>query len=224
MAISASKILIFTFINSVAAIILSVLFLLIIKRQFWEHSIIFGFEIFVILIIFLLFEMSYFQSVFKNPGFLTKELSDLIKNEEEMQTIKEDTQQFYRKLNSAKKFVSLGGQNIKKENCDDELIQKFSKLSTNKIMSEMENIYLDYLDKKIECKKCNLVKPPRAHHCDTCGNCILKMDHHCPWIANCVGENNLKFFVLFAFYASLGLLNVHFIILVFYVLHSTQVF
>lgn len=47
------------------------------------------------------------------------------------------------------------------------------------------------------CKKCNVFKPPRSHHCSTCKKCILKMDHHCPWIANCVGFFNHGHFIRF---------------------------
>lgn len=28
------------------------------------------------------------------------------------------------------------------------------------------------------CKKCNMPKPSRAHHCSVCNKCVLKMDHH----------------------------------------------
>ncbi len=31
------------------------------------------------------------------------------------------------------------------------------------------------------CKKCQLYKPERAHHCKTCKKCVLKMDHHCEY-------------------------------------------
>ena len=54
------------------------------------------------------------------------------------------------------------------------------------------------------CKKCDIIRPIRSHHCKTCQNCILKMDHHCPWINNCVGYYNHKYFYLFLFYTILG--------------------
>ena len=53
------------------------------------------------------------------------------------------------------------------------------------------------------CKKCQTRKPDRAHHCSTCGRCVLKMDHHCPWLATCVGLRNYKAFLLFCSYVTL---------------------
>eukprot|EP00961_Rhodomonas_salina_P239743 3238611-Rhodomonas_salina.2 len=44
------------------------------------------------------------------------------------------------------------------------------------------------------CKKCKVIKPPRAHHCSVCGRCVLRMDHHCPFTNCCVGLLNERFF------------------------------
>jgi palmitoyltransferase len=72
------------------------------------------------------------------------------------------------------------------------------------------------------CKKCEAVKPPRAHHCRQCGRliislhfdvttltdsprCIPKMDHHCPWTSNCVSHTTFPHFIRFIFYAVLSM-------------------
>ncbi|KAI5799037.1 DHHC palmitoyltransferase-domain-containing protein [Geopyxis carbonaria] len=52
------------------------------------------------------------------------------------------------------------------------------------------------------CKPCSSFKPPRSHHCRTCGTCTLRMDHHCPWTANCVGFANLPHFLRFLVYST----------------------
>lgn len=74
------------------------------------------------------------------------------------------------------------------------------------------------------CRRCEALKPPRAHHCKTCrrldiggkhfcrdpfanylSRCIPKMDHHCPWTSNCVSHFTFPHFVRFLFYAVVGM-------------------
>ena len=59
---------------------------------------------------------------------------------------------------------------------------------TTKDLAEYEDVAVrgaDEADQKLEgqrqqdCKKCQMPKPPRAHHCSICRRCVLKMDHHC---------------------------------------------
>ncbi|EPQ55934.1 zf-DHHC-domain-containing protein [Gloeophyllum trabeum ATCC 11539] len=52
------------------------------------------------------------------------------------------------------------------------------------------------------CYKEKFVKPLRAHHCRSCGTCILRFDHHCPWIGQCVGALNHRFFYIFCEWAA----------------------
>jgi len=54
------------------------------------------------------------------------------------------------------------------------------------------------------CKKCQMERPPRCHHCSTCNRCVLQMDHHCIWINNCIGYNNYRTFLLTLFYLVVG--------------------
>ncbi|CAJ0959235.1 unnamed protein product, partial [Mesorhabditis belari] len=60
----------------------------------------------------------------------------------------------------------------------------------------------DHFGERIRyCYECRLVKPDRAHHCSSCGFCVLKFDHHCPWINNCVHYGNYKSFLLYLSYS-----------------------
>jgi hypothetical protein len=40
------------------------------------------------------------------------------------------------------------------------------------------------------CDKCDILRPPRAHHCSTSNRCVLQFDHFCIWLNNSVGYNN----------------------------------
>ena len=52
-------------------------------------------------------------------------------------------------------------------------------------------------NEKLYCPECKIHRPPRSHHCKTCGRCIALKDHHCFYIGNCAGSRNYRSFILF---------------------------
>ena len=65
---------------------------------------------------------------------------------------------------------------------------KVDSIFKNEINTELENISEKH--DHTTCKKCNILRPRRAHHCRYCNKCILKMDHHSFLINKCIGKNN----------------------------------
>ncbi|KAL8567400.1 hypothetical protein ACOMHN_001788 [Nucella lapillus] len=51
------------------------------------------------------------------------------------------------------------------------------------------------------CYHCQIVRPPRCHHCSECNTCVLKRDHHCYFAGNCVGFKNQRHFLVFGAWA-----------------------
>mmetsp|Transcript_36775 Transcript_36775/g.64768 ORF Transcript_36775/g.64768 Transcript_36775/m.64768 type:complete len:286 (-) Transcript_36775:42-899(-) len=50
------------------------------------------------------------------------------------------------------------------------------------------------------CVRCFVWRPPRSHHCRTCGRCVRDFDHHCGVFGRCIAgsqlHGNMKYFVL----------------------------
>lgn len=72
------------------------------------------------------------------------------------------------------------------------------------------------------CSSCEQPKPPRVSHCSKCEECILRYDHHCIWTGNCIGQLNVKVFILFLLYATVGCIQAIFLLLRF-LLHCQDV-
>ncbi|VDK46009.1 unnamed protein product [Cylicostephanus goldi] len=56
------------------------------------------------------------------------------------------------------------------------------------------------------CNVCNREAPIRSHHCPICKICVLRKDHHCFITGACVGLGNQRYFIIFLFWACVGLL------------------
>eukprot|EP00884_Botryococcus_braunii_P023024 jgi/Botrbrau1/9405/Bobra.0252s0030.1 len=54
------------------------------------------------------------------------------------------------------------------------------------------------------CDICHNLKPLGAHHCRTCGTCVMALDHHCVFLNNCVAAANMRHFLLFLSWLGLG--------------------
>lgn len=49
-----------------------------------------------------------------------------------------------------------------------------------------------------------VIAPPRSHHCNLCGKCMLKRDHHCFFTGSCIGFYNQKFYVMLCLWSTIG--------------------
>ena len=79
---------------------------------------------------------------------------------------------------------------------------------------KVDSIYKSDNDKELEnisekhdftsCKKCNIFRPKRVHHCRYCNNCILDMDHHCFTLNKCIGKNNYKIYIKYLIFVEIN--------------------
>jgi hypothetical protein len=58
-------------------------------------------------------------------------------------------------------------------------LRRFVKKDSSMPVEEGDDAY----EKKGICKKCNILKPPRAHHCSICRRCVLRF---CVCVCMCV--------------------------------------
>ena len=81
-------------------------------------------------------------------------------------------------------------------------------------LGKVDSIYKSDNDKELEnisekhdftsCKKCNIFRPKRVHHCRYCNNCILDMDHHCFTLNKCKGKNNYKIYIKYLIFVEIN--------------------
>ncbi len=83
----------------------------------------------------------------------------------------------------------------------------FNLIKIDSIFEKENNSELQNINEKHDyttCKKCNILRPKRTHHCRYCDKCILKMDHHCFILNKCIGKNNYFYFLRYLVFAELN--------------------
>ena len=140
----------------------------------------------------------------------TKSCSSENKEDLEMNDLNEDTlfseEDNYFKIKKIKNKEYLDDKNT--NNITNN--HKNNNNNNNKFSNISENCSNEIYSSLKYCNICSQYKPIRSHHCNICGYCVLKMDHHCPWINNCVGQNNLRYFILFLTWIYIGCLFIIF--------------
>ena len=74
-------------------------------------------------------------------------------------------------------------------------------------VSDNENKELENISEKHDftsCKRCNIFRPKRTHHCRYCNKCILLMDHHCFTLNRCIGKNNYRQFIKYLIFMEIN--------------------
>lgn len=181
----------------------------------------------IFLISLTLFIISTWEIFKSEPGYLTAEKT--LTDEEQKSIIIEKTYRVIKKKNFFKDLIKKRKSNwwrkiFRKEPLKDNLEMKISKndfsyyqsLSLRDLEHELEICYVENSNKKLYCFKCEIIKNERSYHCSRCRKCVSKLDHHCFIIGQCVGEENIEFFLRFAFYCFLGTFVICFDEIIFY--------
>jgi len=80
-------------------------------------------------------------------------------------------------------------------------------MKINSVFEKESNSEIEIISEKSDftfCRKCNILRPKRAHHCRFCNKCILRMDHHCFTLNKCIGKKNYSYFIKYLIIAEIN--------------------
>ncbi len=146
--------------------------------------------------------ISFLMTYITEPGYVTEETNEkflyLYQKTRKYSLMRAD------KYNEIRNLIKVNEDDNNDLFTDGTSSDDEKKFKENKYLSNLYNNCKRYratlnFDVK-QCRQCHIVKVCGTVHCSICHKCVYMKDHHCIWFNQCIGQYNLKYFILFAFY------------------------
>ena len=146
--------------------------------------------------------ISFLRTYTTEPGYVTEDTN------EKFLYLYQKTRKY--SLKRADMYNELHNLIKENENDNNDLYTDGGSSDDEKVFTEnqyLTNLYYNCKRSRIglnfdvkQCRQCHIVKVCGTVHCSVCHKCVYMKDHHCIWFNQCIGQYNLKYFILFAFY------------------------
>ena len=167
-----------------------------------KNNICFTITKFIYIFFYFLAFISFLMTYITEPGYVTEETNEkflyLYQKTRKYSLMRAD------KYNEIRNLIKVNEDDNNDLFTDGTSSDDEKKFKENKYLSNLYNNCKRYratlnFDVK-QCRQCHIVKVCGTVHCSICHKCVYMKDHHCIWFNQCIGQYNLKYFILFAFY------------------------
>ena len=146
--------------------------------------------------------LSFIMTYITEPGYVTEETNEkflyLYQKSRKYSLIKAD---IYNEKHNLNVYSEDDNRDLYSDGLSSDDEQKFKETQYQTNLYNNCKKYRQQLNFDVkQCRQCHIVKVCGTVHCSVCHKCIYMKDHHCIWFNECIGQFNLKYFILFAFY------------------------